>query len=72
MEAYCVKCKAKREIKNATATTMKNGKPATTGECSTCGTKVFKIGKAEQADTLSMFKEGCVPEAWGAAFFCFR
>ena len=47
MEAYCVKCKAKREIKNATATTMKNGKPATTGECSTCGTKVFKIGKAE-------------------------
>ena len=47
MEAYCVKCKAKREIKNAQATTMKNGKPATTGECSTCGTKVFKIGKAE-------------------------
>jgi len=46
LEAYCVKCKAKREIKNATATTMKNGKPATTGECSTCGTKVFKIGKA--------------------------
>ena len=46
LEAYCVKCKAKREIKNPTATTMKNGKPATTGECSTCGTKVFKIGKA--------------------------
>jgi hypothetical protein len=46
VEAYCVKCKAKREIKNPTATTMKNGKPATTGECSTCGTKVFKIGKA--------------------------
>jgi hypothetical protein len=46
MEAYCVKCKAKREIKNPTATTMKNGKPATTGTCSVCGTKVFKIGKA--------------------------
>jgi hypothetical protein len=25
---------------------MKNGKPATTGTCSVCGTKVFKIGKA--------------------------
>ena len=45
MEAYCVKCKAKREMKDATETTMKNGKPATTGICTTCGTKMFKIGK---------------------------
>ena len=44
MEACCVKCKAKRE-KDATETTMKNGKPATTGICSTCSTKMFKIGK---------------------------
>ena len=46
MEAYCMKCKAKTEMKDPTPTTMKNGKPATTGTCSTCGTKVFKIGKA--------------------------
>lgn len=46
MEAYCVKCKAKREIKDAQPVTMKNGKPATSGSCSVCGTKVFKIGKA--------------------------
>ncbi len=46
MEAYCVKCKAKREVKDPKPTTMKNGKPATTGVCSVCGTKVFKIGKA--------------------------
>jgi hypothetical protein len=45
MEAYCVKCKAKKEMKTPTAITMKNGKPATTGTCSTCGTKMFKIGK---------------------------
>ena len=45
MEAYCVKCKAKREVKDPKAVTMKNGKPATSGTCSTCGTKVFKIGK---------------------------
>ena len=48
MEAYCMKCKAKTEMKDPTPTTMKNGKPATTGTCSTCGTKVFKIGKAAQ------------------------
>jgi RNase P subunit RPR2 len=44
MEAYCVKCKAKQQMKDPTETTMKNGKPATTGTCSVCGTKMFKIG----------------------------
>ena len=28
MQAYCVKCRAKREMKDARAITMKNGKPA--------------------------------------------
>jgi Zn finger protein HypA/HybF involved in hydrogenase expression len=46
MQAYCVKCRAKREIKNAKAITMKNGKPATQGVCPVCGTKMFRIGKA--------------------------
>jgi hypothetical protein len=32
-------------MKNAKAITMKNGKPATQGVCSACGTKMFKIGK---------------------------
>ncbi len=44
MEAYCMKCKQKREVKDAAETTMKNGKPAITGTCSVCGTKIFKIG----------------------------
>lgn len=44
IEGYCTKCKAKQEIKDATPTTMKNGRPATTGTCGTCGTKMFKIG----------------------------
>jgi len=44
MEAYCVKCKAKREMKNPEKTIMKNKKPATKGTCPTCGTKMFKIG----------------------------
>ena len=46
MQAYCVKCRAKRDMKNAKAITMKNGKPATQGACPVCGTKMFKIGKA--------------------------
>lgn len=43
-EAYCVKCKAKREVKNPEQITMKNGKAALKGTCPVCGTSVFKIG----------------------------
>jgi len=46
MEAYCVKCKAKKEMKDAQAITMKNGKPANKGTCPDCGTSMFRIGKA--------------------------
>ena len=44
METYCVKCRSKKEMKNAKAITMKNGKPATQGVCGSCGTKMFRIG----------------------------
>ena len=43
-EGYCVKCKAKRQMKGETQVIMKNGRPATRGTCSVCGTKMFKIG----------------------------
>ena len=49
MEAYCLKCREKREMKDPTPITMKNGKPATQGTCPNCGTKMFKIGKQEAA-----------------------
>ncbi|MCH7757143.1 MAG: hypothetical protein IIA19_01500 [Thaumarchaeota archaeon] len=45
--AYCVKCRAKRDIKDPEATTLKNGRPAVKGTCPECGTKVFRIGKME-------------------------
>ena len=45
-EGYCVKCKAKKEMKDPEQITMKNGRPATKGTCPDCGTKMFKIGKA--------------------------
>lgn len=47
IQGYCLKCRAKREIKDARAITMKNGKPATQGVCPICGTKMFRIGKSE-------------------------
>ncbi|MCJ2556398.1 MAG: hypothetical protein KAS60_07545 [Thermoplasmata archaeon] len=44
VEAYCVKCRKKIEMKDPKKITMKNGKPATKGTCPKCGTKVFRIG----------------------------
>ncbi len=53
MEAYCVKCKAKREMEDAKEVEM-NGKGgvkrrAMRGTCPECGTKMFKIlGKKDK------------------------
>ena len=47
MQAYCMKCHAKKEMKDPKSITMKNGRPATQGICSVCGTKVFRIGKSK-------------------------
>ncbi len=45
MQAYCMKCRKKKEMNNPKSVKMKNGKPATQGVCPTCGTKLFRIGK---------------------------
>ena len=45
IRAYCVKCQAKREMKNPAAITLKNGRPAIRGICPRCGTKMFRIMK---------------------------
>jgi len=47
VQAYCVKCKAKKTMKDAKEIKMKNGRPAVTGVCPTCSTKMFKIGAAK-------------------------
>ena len=43
--AYCMKCRKKVEIKQPRQVVMRNGRPAVSGTCPYCGTKVFKIGK---------------------------
>ena len=45
MQGYCFKCRSQREMKDTTAVTLKNGRPATQGVCPVCGTKMFRIGK---------------------------
>ncbi len=45
MEAYCVKCRLKRQMKDARPITMKNGKPAEEGVCPSCGTRIYRIGR---------------------------
>ena len=44
MQAYCVKCREKKDMKDAKTIVMKNGRPAVQGVCVTCGTKMFRIG----------------------------
>lgn len=46
MEAYCLKCRASREVKNPEEVTLKNGRPATRGNCTVCDASVFRIGKS--------------------------
>ena len=42
-EAYCVKCKSKKEMKDAKEVTMKNGRKAMKGKCPDCGTGMYRI-----------------------------
>ena len=52
MEAYCVKCKTKREIKDPQPVFNINGTPATRGVCPECGTKLFRMGKTPAHEGL--------------------
>ena len=48
-QAYCVKCKTKRDMNDAHQITMKNGKPALQGTCPVCGTKLTRILSTQKA-----------------------
>jgi hypothetical protein len=42
-KGYCVKCKASKEMKDEQRVTLKNGRLAMKGKCSSCGTNMCKI-----------------------------
>ncbi len=44
MQAYCLKCRTKREMRNPEKVTLKNGRPATKGSCPVCNTSMYRIG----------------------------
>lgn len=44
VDAYCVKCKAKRMMQTPRSIIMKNGRAAMKGLCPKCGTGMFRIG----------------------------
>ncbi len=52
MEAYCVKCRTKREINNTEAAYNKIGAPVTKGVCSVCGTTLYRTGRTEEHKKL--------------------
>ncbi len=52
MEAYCVKCREKREIKDPVADFNAAGAPVTKGVCTVCGTKVYRMGRTEAHEGL--------------------
>lgn len=52
MEAYCMKCKEKRGIKDPVAGFNARGSAVTTGLCPVCGTKLFRMGRTDAHDGL--------------------
>ncbi len=54
MQAYCFKCRTKREMDDPTPVFMSNGRPATRGQCPECGTGLFKIGHTPAHDGLEV------------------
>ena len=46
IEGYCLKCKSKQGIKNATQVTMKNGRPRTQGVCVVCNARMSTMTTA--------------------------
>ncbi len=51
--AYCVKCKAKREIASPQAVFLGDqGRPAIQGTCPECGTRIVRLGRTPAHDAL--------------------
>jgi len=47
VEAYCMRCKTKREIVDPQASFNASGAPVTRGTCGVCGTTVYRTGRTE-------------------------
>jgi DNA topoisomerase-1 len=52
MEAYCMKCKTKREISDPAPAYNSKGSPVTIGTCPVCGTKLYRMGRTPAHENL--------------------
>ncbi len=46
-QAYCVKCRTKRDLRDPEAVYTRTGTPGSKGSCPVCGTKLFRMGHTE-------------------------
>ena len=53
MEAYCVKCKEKREMQDPKPEFTSSGAPGTRGKCPVCGTTMFRMGKTDAHEGMT-------------------
>ena len=53
MEAYCMKCKTKREVEDPVANFNAKGSPVTLGICPVCGTKLYRMGRTPAHEGLT-------------------
>jgi len=53
LEAYCVKCKTKREMENPQPEFTANGAPGTRGICPVCGTTLYRMGRTPAHEGLN-------------------
>ncbi len=53
MEAYCMKCKTKREVRNPVPGFNAKGSPVTIGECPVCGTRLYRMGRTPAHEGLT-------------------
>ena len=58
MEAYCVKCRTKREMAEPKPVFTTNGTPASRGTCPVCGTTLFRMGNTPAHKGLVAPKKG--------------
>ena len=52
VQAYCFKCKTKRDLRNPEAIYNKAGAPATRGQCPECGTSMYRTGVTAAHDGI--------------------
>jgi DNA topoisomerase-1 len=58
LEAYCVKCRTKREMNDPLPVFTDNATPATRGVCPECGTAMFRMGNTPEHAGMAVPKKG--------------